>query len=409
MSMELREPLVAALKSLRANKLRSALTTLGIIIGVAAVIIVVSLIQGLQGSVLKQIEKAGSQTLIVRPVFPTDVPYSEFTKIKNRDLYMEDMKALQRMVPALTTMTPLYFNGSEVKAAGKTANVNLIMTDESYLELNAINLTTGRNFVPSDNRLASKVAIVGPRVLEKLGIKDHPIGRIIQTPQMALEVIGVLEEQGSSLGNDPDSNVLIPLTTGRATLTDQQRKQLIFQARVDPRINVDDGADLLTEALRRIKGLKQGEPEGFKVFSPKQIAGIVSSVMGAITAVAGGMVSIALLVGGIGIMNIMLVSVTERTREIGVRKAVGAKRRDVMLQFLIEAALLSLLGGAIGIGVGYALGAALGKALLGTVGGIPLWALVSAFAVPAAIGLIFGIYPAAKASKLDPIEALRYE
>jgi len=406
---DLREPLAAALKSLRANKLRSALTTLGIIIGVAAVIIVVSLIQGLQGSVLKQIEKAGSQTLFVRPVFPTDMPYSEFTKIKNRDLVLEDMRALQRLVPAITYLTPLYFNGSEVKAAGKSASVNLIMTDDSYLELNSFNLTAGRNFVPSDNRLGNKVAIVGPRVLEKLGIKDRPLGRILNTPQLSLEIIGVLEEQGSSLGNDPDSNVLIPLNTGRALLTEQQRRQLIFQARIDPRINVDDGADMVTEALRRVKGLKTGEPEGFKVFSPKQIAGIVNTIMGTITAVAGGMVSIALVVGGIGIMNIMLVSVTERTREIGIRKAVGAKRKDVLLQFLIEAALLSVLGGAIGIALGYAVGAALGKALLGLVGAIPLWAIVSAFLVPAGIGLVFGLYPAAKASKLDPIEALRYE
>ena len=406
---DLREPLAAALKSLRANKLRSALTTLGIIIGVAAVIIVVSLIQGLQGSVLKQIEKAGSQTLFVRPVFPTDMPYAEFTKIKNRDLVLDDMRALQRLVPAITYLTPLYFNGSEVKAAGKSASVNLIMTDDSYLELNSFNLTAGRNFVPSDNRLGNKVAIVGPRVLEKLGIKDRPLGRILNTPQLSLEIIGVLEEQGSSLGNDPDSNVLIPLNTGRALLTEQQRRQLIFQARIDPRINVDDGADMVTEALRRVKGLKTGEPEGFKVFSPKQIAGIVNTIMGTITAVAGGMVSIALVVGGIGIMNIMLVSVTERTREIGVRKAVGAKRKDVLLQFLIEAALLSVLGGAIGIALGYAVGAALGKALLGLVGAIPLWAIVSAFLVPAGIGLVFGLYPAAKASKLDPIEALRYE
>ncbi len=135
----------------------------------------------------------------------------------------------------------------------------------------------------------------------------------------------------------------------------------------------------------------------------------MSGITGTITAVAGGMVSIALLVGGIGIMNIMLVSVTERTREIGVRKAVGAKRRDVMLQFLIEAAFLCVLGGAIGVALGFVLGAILGKALLGSMGSVPLWALVSAFAVPAGIGLIFGLYPAAKASKLDPIEALRYE
>jgi putative ABC transport system permease protein len=408
-SADLREPFSAALWALRANKLRSALTTLGIIIGVAAVIVVVSLIQGLQGSVLKQVEKAGSQTLFVRPVFPTDMPFAEFSKIRNRDLTLEDMRALERRVPAITGLTPIYFNGSEVKAGGKSASVNLIMTDETYLEQNSINLAAGRNFVPSDLRLGNKVAIVGPRVLEKLGITERAVGRVIQTPQLSLEIVGVLEEQGASLGNDPDNNVLIPLTTGRALLTDAQRRQLFFQARIDPKYSADDGAELVEEALRRVKGLRDKEVAGFKVFSPKQIVGIVSTITGAITAVAGGMVSIALLVGGIGIMNIMMVSVTERTREIGTRKAVGAKRRDILLQFLIEAALLSVFGGAIGIGLGYILGAAIGKALLGTVGAIPLWAMISAFAVPAAIGLIFGLYPAAKASKLDPIEALRYE
>ncbi|HET6329356.1 MAG TPA: ABC transporter permease [Holophagaceae bacterium] len=407
--MNIQEPVSAAIRALKANKLRSALTTLGIIIGVAAVIVVVSLIQGLQKSVLKQIEKAGSQTLFIRPVFPTDMPFAEYLKIKNKDLTLEDMRALGRAVPQISQLTPLFFTGAEVKAEGRSTTVNLVMTDESYLELNSINLTTGRNFVPSDLRLQNKVAIVGPHVLEKLGITGNPLGRLIQTPTQSLEIIGVLEEQGSSLGNDPDSNILMPLTTGLATLSDANRRQLFFQARIDPKLTADDGAELLTESLRRIKGLRAGEPEGFHVFSPKQITSIIGGITSAITAVAGGMVSIALLVGGIGIMNIMLVSVTERTREIGVRKAVGAKRRDVLLQFLVEAAFLCVAGGAMGICLGFIAGAALGKALFGTIGLVPLWAVISAFAVPAAIGLVFGLYPAAKASKLDPIDALRYE
>ena len=407
--MNFQEPVSAAVRALKANKMRSALTALGIIIGVAAVIIVVSLVQGLQSSVLKQIEKAGSQTLFVRPVFPTDMPYAEFTKIKNKDLTIEDMRALQRMVPQITQMTPLFFNGSEVKSEGHSSTVNIVMTDETYLELNSINVISGRNFVPSDVRLGNKVAVVGPHVVEKLGIKGNPIGKTISTPSLSLEIIGVLEEQGSSLGNDPDTNVIIPLTTGMAQLTDTQRRQLFFQARVDPRISADDGADMLEDALRRIKGLRGKEPSGFKVFSPKQITGIIGGITNVITAVAGGMVSIALLVGGIGIMNIMLVSVTERTREIGVRKAVGAKRKDILLQFLIEASILCIFGGAVGILLGYAVGAILGKLMFGQMGGVPLWAVVSAFMVPAGIGLIFGMYPAAKASKLDPIDALRYE
>ncbi len=403
------EPFQAALKALRANKLRSMLTALGIIIGVAAVIIVVSLVQGLERSVLKQIERAGSQTLFVRPLMPQDIPFDQFVKVKNRDLTQDDLKALQRAVPQVTQVTPLAITNSEVKANGRTTSTTLVMSDDSYLELNDISLTLGRNFVPSDLRLGNKVAIIGPKVVEKLDIKGNPIGKLLQTPTLSLEIVGVLEERGTTIGSDPDSNVIIPLSTGLALLTDQQRRQLFFQVRIDPKISADDGADLVGDALRRIKGLKPKEQEGFRVFSPKQFASIIGSITGIITSVAGGMVSIALLVGGIGIMNIMLVSVTERTREIGIRKAVGAKRKDVLLQFLIEAALLSVFGGTAGILLGYGLGAIVGKALLGTVGRIPLWAVVSAFAVPAAIGVIFGLYPAAKASKLDPIEALRYE
>jgi putative ABC transport system permease protein len=407
--MDILEPFQAALKALRANKLRSALTTLGIIIGVAAVIIVVSLVQGLEQSVLQQIERAGSQTLFVRPVMPMDLPYEDYVKIRNRDLTLEDMRMLQRAVPMVKQVTPLFFMGTELKANGRSTSVNLVMTDDTYVELNGLDLLAGRNFVSSDLRLGNKVVIVGSKIAERLGLKGNPLGKLVQTSSMSLEIIGVLEEQGATMGHDPDTNIFIPLTTGLPLLTDQQRRQLFFQARVDPKLNADDGADLVRDALRRIKGFKLKEREGFQVFSPKQITSIIGNITGVITAVAGGMVSIALLVGGIGIMNIMLVSVTERTREIGVRKAVGAKRRDVLAQFLIEAALLSVFGGAVGILLGYLVGAILGNALIGTVGSIPLWAVVCAFGVPAVIGVTFGLYPAWKASRLDPIESLRYE
>ena len=402
------EPFQAALKALRANKLRSMLTALGIIIGVAAVIIVVSLVQGLERSVLKQIERAGSQTLFVRPLMPQDIPFDQFVKVKNRDLTQDDLKALQRAVPQVTQVTPLAITNSEVKANGRTTSTTLVMSDDSYLELNDISLTLGRNFVPSDLRLGNKVAIIGPKVVEKLDIKGNPIGKLLQTPTLSLEIVGVLEERGTTIGSDPDSNVIIPLSTGLALLTDQQRRQLFFQVRIDPKISADDGADLVGDALRRIKGLKPKEQEGFRVFSPKQFASIIGSITGIITSVAGGMVSIALLVGGIGIMNIMLVSVTERTREIGIRMAVGARGRDILLQFLIEAVALSSTGGLLGILSG------VGGAKLITM--IKQWptlvspnSIIIAFAFSAAVGVFFGFYPARKASQLDPIDALRYE
>jgi len=403
------EPFHAALKALRANKMRSALTSLGIIIGVSAVIIVVSLVGGLEKSILKQIEKAGSQTLYVMPVSPWDLPPEEYSKIKNRDLTLEDMKALHRTLPQVTQVTPIFATSTELKANGRSTSVRMYMTDDTYIEQNGLSQTLGRNFVPSDLRLGNKVVIIGPKLLEKLAIRGNPIGRMIQTPTLSLEIIGVLEVQGNTLGQDRDSTAMIPLSTGMAMLSDAQRRQLMFQARIDPKISADEGADLVKDALRRIKGVKPKEREGFEVSSAKQIASMIGDITAVIGLVAGGMVSIALLVGGIGIMNIMLVSVTERTREIGVRKAVGAKRRDILLQFLIEAALLAVFGGAVGIVLGYVSGAALSKAMMGVTGSIPLWAILAAFGVPALIGVIFGLYPAARASKLDPIEALRFE
>ncbi|HCZ34012.1 MAG TPA: hypothetical protein DHV93_11525, partial [Holophagaceae bacterium] len=255
--MDIREPLSAAVRALKANKLRSALTTLGIIIGVAAVIVVVSLVQGLKTSVLKQVEKAGSQTLFVRPVFPGELPPEEFARLKDRDLTLDHMRALAKDMPQLTHLTPVFFAGYEVKLAGRTSNTRVVMTDDSYLELNSVNLSAGRNFVPSDLRLASKVAILGPTLVEKLGIQGNPIGRtLVVNKNLSLEIVGLLESQGGSLGNDPDDVIMVPLSTGISQLTETQRRQLFFQARVDPRLSADDGADMVTDALRRIKGLR---------------------------------------------------------------------------------------------------------------------------------------------------------
>jgi putative ABC transport system permease protein len=407
--MNFYDPLESAVKALRTNKLRSVLTALGIIVGVAAVITVVSLVRGLERSILAQVQRAGSQVLFVRPLMQGDVPFEEFSKVRDRDLTLADMKALERAVPQIAQVTPLAVASTELKASGRSTQVTLLMSDDSYLELNDLRIATGRNFVPSDLRLGNKVAIIGSRVLERLAIKGNPIGQYLQTPVLSLEIIGVLEEQGTTVVADPDSNVIIPLSTGMPLLNETQRRQLFCSVRIDDRMNAEDGADLVTDALRRIKGVKPKEQEGFRVFTPRQFASIVGSITGVIGTVAGGMVSIALLVGGIGIMNIMLVSVTERTREIGVRKAVGATRRELLVQFVIEASLLSVLGGAAGLVLGYGIGAVLSYAFLGAVSPVPLWALICAFAVPAMIGIAFGLYPAWKASELDPIECLRYE
>src|SRR5258708_17242548 len=407
--MECYDLVQPARTALKTNKMRSILTARGIIVGVAAVITVVSLVHGLERSILQQVQRAGSPSVVVRPHVAGEVPVEEFSKVRNRDLTIADMKALQHAVPQIAQVTPLAITSTELKAHGRSTLVTMLMSDDTYLEQNDLKLKAGRNFVPSDLRLGNKVAIIGSKVVEKLAIKGNPVGQFLQTPSLSLEVVGVLEEQGTTVVSDPDSNILIPLSAGMPVLNEQQRRQLFCSVRIDARTNVDDGADLVTDALRRIKGLKAKEQEGFRVFSSKQVSSIVGSITRMIGTVAGGMVSIALLVSGGGLVSIMLVSVTERTREIGVRKAVGATPRELLIQFLIEASLLCILGGGVGRLLGYGLIALLSYAFLGAVSTVPFWALLCAFAVPAAIGIVFGLYPAWKASKLDPIECLRYE
>ena len=208
--MAVQDSLESALRALNANKLRAGLTTLGIIIGVSAVIAVVSLIQGLQSNVLRQVERVGSQTIFIRPILPGDVPLDEFLSIQNKDLTLDDMKALVHAVPQVTLVTPIFFTSIDLKADGRSTSTNVLMTDDTYLEQNRINLAQGRNFVPSDIRLGSKVVIIGPRIIEKLALKGNPIGHILSTPTLSLEVIGVLEEQGAQLGNDPRSEYPYP-------------------------------------------------------------------------------------------------------------------------------------------------------------------------------------------------------
>jgi len=410
MLMDLLEPFRFAFASLRAHKLRSALTTLGVVIGVSAIITVVSFVQGFKGTVKSITERTGSNSLTVRPATPMDMPYEEYQKIKNRDMTMNDMRALAEALPqAIINIAPFMQTSGATNYNGRVANNTIVMTDETWLGNMGFDIAMGRSFVPADMRLNSKVAIIGWEIIERLGINGNPVGQFILAQGMSLEIVGVFEEVGTATFFSPDKVIVIPITTGMAALSDNQRRQLSFQARYDPKLSPDDAEDMVREALRRICGVKSNEIEGFMVFTMKQEVARLNAITAAVTGIAGAMFSIALLVGGIGVMNIMLVSVTERTREIGIRRAVGATRRHIVLQFLIEATLLCLFGGALGILLGFFVGAGLSKLAFDQSHGIPVWAVIAGFGIPAAIGIIFGYYPATKASKLDPVESMRYE
>ena len=408
--MNVRDPIRSACLSLKINKLRSSLTTLGIVIGVSAVITVVGLIQGFKGVVMGLAEKSGSNSVVVRPVQLWDIPPEEFRRIKNRDLTLTDMRALADSLPHIVqSVTPFINSSGMASYKGVNNSVPVLMTDETWLEENSFSLSNGRNFVSTDIRMKSKSVIIGYRLIEKFGISGNPIGQFISFQNIEFEIIGVLDEIGANMVYDPDDVIVIAITAGLALLPEEQRRAISFRASFHPVLDPDAVEDIIRESLRHIRRIRFNEVEGFKVINMKRDAATFNTIIAAVTGIAGSMIGISLIVGGIGIMNIMLVTVTERTREIGLRKAVGAKRLHILLQFLTEATILCILGGTIGILLGFATCALIGTVAFNQVPRIPLWAVIAGFGVPAAIGIFFGYYPASKASKLDPIESLRFE
>ena len=253
--------------------------------------------------------------------------------------------------------------------------------------------------------------MIGKTVLEELRLGDRPIGKEIYIGNIPATVIGVMEERGQSLGQDSDNLIFIPFDTALNLFGRRAGDQVQLRLKAESAEVVAQVKDGIIRHLRRRHKIPEDQPDDFQVLLQDEILETVETTLGMVTKVVGAVVGVALLVGGIGIMNIMLVSVTERTREIGIRKSVGARRQDILVQFMIEAVTLSVLGGAIGVAVGYGLGALVSHLLPGDwpPAHVPLWAIALAFGFSTLVGVFFGIYPASKASRLDPIEALRYE
>jgi putative ABC transport system permease protein len=264
-----------------------------------------------------------------------------------------------------------------------------------------------------DEEQKKRVAVIGLSVAEKLNLGNDPIGKVIQVDGNGFTVVGIMEKKGGSFGQDRDDMVYMPFSTATSIYGSENMKRLILAFQMKNGSDLDLVKEQVTDVLRARHHLKKGARDDFRILAQEEILKMISKALNTTTMVMGAIVGIALLVGGIGIMNIMLVSVTERTREIGIRKSIGARRQDVLVQFLVEAIALSGLGGAIGVLGGYLLATAARFALQRLVElppvHTPIWAILLAFGFCAILGVIFGIYPAAKASKLDPIEALRYE
>jgi putative ABC transport system permease protein len=398
--------------------MRSVLTILGIIIGVGSVITVVNLTKSLEARIMADVNKEGSLTFFLSPGM-SNKAWRAGKKIKRMPLDAETVRDLREMVPQIREVSPdvMIWGRNMAKSGDVSRRVMLHGIGENGLDLANLKLEEGRGFTPTDRSTRAPVVVLGAKIAEELGL-EHAVGKTFTINGQTAEVIGILKKQGdipfqASQDDEAmwgsDNEVFIPFGSFKEFMNPWIWGNISYRIQVDPSLKMAEAEELLRTSLRRVRGLRGDDVDNFDLSTNQKQVEMVEKLTGSLMLAAGGMVSISLLVGGIGVMNIMLVSVTERTREIGIRKALGARRRTILTQFLIEATLLCLVGGLIGLGLGLSLGGILSQMLLKQVGSVPLWAVASAFFVPALVGLGFGLYPAAKASKLDPIEALRYE
>jgi putative ABC transport system permease protein len=397
-----------ALKAIVLNKMRTLLTMLGIIIGVASVIAMLAIGEGSKKSIRDQISSMGSNMLTIRP--GSDIRGGVRMGASDvQTLRLEDYEALKENATLLSFVTPqVNGNGQAINGANNWPTT-IYGVNPEYLSIKVWELTEGSMFTNVEVRTASKVAVVGRTVVENLFPDgESPIGKMIRFNSIPFKIIGVLEEKGeSNFGQDQDDIIIAPYTTIQKRILAIDYIQSIVASAVSE--DAAEGAvDEITTILRERHKLSDNEQDDFNVFSMDELITTFSSTSEMLTILLVAIASISLLIGGIGIMNIMYVSVKERTREIGLRMAVGAKGADILLQFLIEAVLISITGGVIGVILGF--GATLFiQSILGWPTIITTYSVVVSFAVCAITGIFFGWYPARRASALDPISALRYE
>jgi putative ABC transport system permease protein len=401
-----------ALQSLNANKLRSLLTILGIVIGVSSVIALLSIGESAGDSITGEIESIGTNVIYILS------GNSEEDVTNPKDLTLQDAEALSnsRRASEIAYVAPVITGGSEISygAEGREASILGITPDYQFVQ--NLSMAEGEFISQAQVEGRSAVVVLGPQIAQNLlGRSAGIIGNTIRIGGYPFRIIGVTEEKGGSAFNNPDSNIYIPISTAQTRLPhgDSPNRVQYILASVADAEDADRAIQQITQVLRSTHRIPPRSPDDFRILNQQDFLAVAASITNVLTIFLGGIGAISLLVGGIGIMNIMLVSVTERTREIGLRKALGARKKDILLQFLTESVLLSMIGGILGITLGWIISLVVSQIAMQS--GTPLEIIVTANSVllatlfSAAVGIFFGYYPANRAASLAPVEALRYE
>ena len=396
-----------ALRALANNKLRAFLTMLGIIIGVASVITMLAIGQGSKKSIQKQISEMGSNMIMIHPGADMRGGVRQDPS-SMQTLKLTDYESLRNETNYISAISPNVSSSGQLIAGNNNYPSSVSGVGIDYLEIRQLNIESGEMFTESDIQTSAKVCVIGKTIADNLFPNEDPVGRIIRFNQVPFRVVGVLKSKGyNSMGMDQDDVVLAPYTTVMKRLLAQTYLEGIFASALTEDMT-DNASEEITEILRRNHKLKESDYDDFTIRSQQELSSMLNSTTDLMTTLLACIAGISLVVGGIGIMNIMYVSVTERTREIGLRMSVGARGIDILSQFLIEAILISITGGIIGVIIGC--GASF---IVKNVAHWPIyiqtWSVLLSFAVCTITGVFFGWYPAKKAADLDPIEAIRYE
>jgi putative ABC transport system permease protein len=409
---DIKESALMAFDTLWANKLRSSLTILGVSVGVVTVIFMVSIIQGLNKAFADQIESLGSNTIFVSKFAPSFGRPPGPEEIHRKDLTMEDAEALRTEAPSIVGVSPIHrMIASTVRYQDKQTDTPILFGVTPYYEfVHTQYVATGRFVNDIDMQDRSNVVIIGVDVKQALFPYEDAVDKEVRINGNPFRIVGVMEPLGNFFGQSRDNSIFVPITTFDKYYPDRPFPEVVFFVIVRPRSRafVKSSIDEITDILRRRRRVPAGAPNNFGISSQDSLLDVYNQLTGATALVLTSISFVALMIGGIGVMNIMMVSVTERTKEIGVRKAVGATRLNILSQFLIEAVVLTAIGGFAGLAVGEVASLLMNK-YSPLPAYVPLWAIAVGVGISAAVGIIFGLWPAWKAARLNPIDALRWE